>query len=294
MKYIQSTLVAILLLTIGTLEAQILKPAKWTSAASKTEVKVGDEIELIFRATIDVGWYLYANDFDPDCGPMLTEMTFNDAKNYELVGKVKAINPVVKHEEVFDCEVKIFKKTGEFRQRIKITGTPVTISVTAGGQVCTEIDGKCIPFEEEFLFDNIQVAGKANPPSGNEKKNEPGKEETASQPENKEITPVETKVEFASASYGEVKGPIVDQTILKGESGEQHESLLSYMLLAFILGLTSLITPCVFPMIPMTVTFFLKDNQPKKNWSSQRSDLWNLHYRDLHYRRNSLRTCFRS
>jgi thiol:disulfide interchange protein len=264
MKYIHSTLIAILLLTVGTLEAQILKPAKWTSAVSKTEVKVGDEIELIFRATIDATWYLYANDFDPDCGPMLTEFTFNDAKNYEVVGKAKAINAVDKHDEVFDCDVKIFKKTGEFRQRIKITGTPVAISVTAGGQVCTEIDGKCIPFDEEFFFDNIQVSGKTTPASGNEKKNEPKHDETPTGQETGEVIPAENKVEFASASYGEVKGPILDQAILKGESQQKHESLLTYMLLAFVLGLTSLITPCVFPMIPMTVTFFLKDDQSKK------------------------------
>lgn len=265
MRYIQSTFVAILFLTIGTIHAQILKPAKWTSAASKTEVKIGDEIDLIFTATIDAGWYLYANDFDPDCGPQLTELTFNDAKTYDVIGKTKAINPIEKHDDVFDCDIKIFKKTGEFRQRIKITGTPLAISVTVGGQVCTDLDGKCIPFEEEILFDNIQVSGKAlTPANGNDKKNDSPKEEAPATQETTQTTPTESKIEFASASYGEAKGPIVDPTILKGESGEKHESLWSYMFLAFILGLTSLITPCVFPMIPMTVTFFLKDNQSKK------------------------------
>ena len=126
---------------------QILKPATWSNEISKTSLKVGDVVELVFKAKIDAAWYMYANDFDPDCGPMLTELTFNTPKNYEVVGKTIAVNPTDKHDEVFDCDVKIFKKNGEFRQRIKITGTPVNISVTAGGQVCTEIDGKCIPFD---------------------------------------------------------------------------------------------------------------------------------------------------
>src|SRR5688500_16784937 len=91
------------------IKAQILKPAKWNIKLSGTNVKAGCEIELVFDATIDDIWYLYANDFDPDCGPIITEVSFEDTTNFRLVGDLKAINAVSKHDEIFDCEVKIFK-----------------------------------------------------------------------------------------------------------------------------------------------------------------------------------------
>lgn len=242
--------------------AQILQPAKWTNSVSRTSVKVGDEIEVVFKAAVDEGWYLYANDFDPDCGPMLTEVTFTDTKNYEVIGKTLAVNPSSKHDEAFGCDVKIFKKNGEFRQRIKITGTPVVITGNIAGQVCTEIDGKCIPFEEEFTFDNISVSGKSTvaPVIKNEIPEEPKEEATPTEQDpGKERTQTASTQNFSAA-----KGPIIDETILKGKAEAAETSLWSYMVLAFILGLTSLITPCVFPMIPMTVTFFLKDDQSKR------------------------------
>ena len=134
-------------------QAQILQPAHWTTEISKEHVSIGDEVELIFHAKIDANWYLYANDFDPDCGPLLTTLEFSDTKNFVLVGGLKSINPLPKHDEVFDCDVKIFKKTAEFRQKVKVTGSPLKISGSIQGQVCTEVDGKCVPFEEDFVFD---------------------------------------------------------------------------------------------------------------------------------------------
>ena len=248
--------------------AQVLKPAKWTTEVSKTTANAGDEVELIFRATIDEHWYLYANDFDPDCGPLLTELQFTDFSNFELVGKTKAINSIPKHDEIFDCDVKVFKKTGEFRQKIKVLGSPLKITGTVQGQVCTEIDGKCIPFEEDFLFENISVSGKAEKSSqdNDSKKTKTGpegnREAEAKNPDSKSDSVQVTKVPLQS--YSENKGPILDPSILEGEEDQPEDSLWGYMALAFILGLTSLITPCVFPMIPMTVTFFLKDNQSRR------------------------------
>src|SRR5688572_20164345 len=114
MKPILSKLPLILFfLTPFFLHAQILTPAKWDIELSETNVKAGGEIEIIFRATIDNGWYLFATDFDPDCGPLLAEVKFENVLNFQPVGAVKAINSIPKHDEVFDCAVKIFKKKGE-------------------------------------------------------------------------------------------------------------------------------------------------------------------------------------
>lgn len=251
----------------GLLTAQILKPATWDIQLSKTDVKAGDEIDIILKATIDDVWYLYANDFDPNCGPLLAEISFEKTGNFELVGGLKAINPVAKHDEIFDCEVKVFKKKGEFRQRIKVLGNPMNISGAIEGQVCSEIDGKCISFEEDISFENIAVSGapKKQPVPANK---ETAGEETSPKLQTKDESAVPAPDSLrsnapASADYGSNKGPLLDPSVLEGEASSSSNSLIGYMFLAFLLGLTSLITPCVFPMIPMTVTFFLKDNQSR-------------------------------
>ena len=77
--------------------------------------------------------------------------------------KVHLLDPVAKHDEIFDCDVKVFKKKGQFRQRVKVLGSPVTMSGSIEGQVCTELDGKCISFAEDFSFDNI-IAGATSVP----------------------------------------------------------------------------------------------------------------------------------
>lgn len=255
-----------LFLLPGLLTAQILTPATWDIQLSKTDVKAGDEIDIIFKATIDDVWYLYANDFDPNCGPLLTEVSFETTENFEPVGGLKAINPVAKHDEIFDCEVKIFKKKGEFRQRIKVLGTP-TITGTIEGQVCSEIDGKCISFEEDFSFSNIKVSGAPKKQPAPAAKEAAG-EKASPKPQVQNESPVPARDTLRSnappgADYGTNEGPLLDPSVLEGEASSSSDSLIGYMLLAFLLGLTSLITPCVFPMIPMTVTFFLKDNQSK-------------------------------
>src|SRR5690606_6078836 len=107
------------------------------------------------------------NDFDPDCGPLLTTIRLDENVNFEPVGELKAINAVTKRDEVFGCDVKIFKKKGEFRQRIKLKGGPVTIAGVIEGQVCTEIDGKCVPSEEDFSFLNLGVADAVSKNPGN-------------------------------------------------------------------------------------------------------------------------------
>ncbi len=263
-----STLIALLILALSaTTNAQILKPATWTIQLSEANPTVGDEIEIIFKATIDATWYLYANDFDPDCGPMLTEVSFEDIANFQLAGDLKAVNSEAKHDEIFDCDVRIFKKNAEFRQRIKVLGQPLNIAGVIEGQVCTEVDGKCINFEEDFSFVDIAVKGApaTTPPAQKQEeqtfspkpleKPAAGDSEAHAQEETPSLHPAENNAN---------EGPILDTSVLEGEASDTSSSIFGYMILAFLLGLTSLVTPCVFPMIPMTVTFFLKDNQTKQ------------------------------
>ncbi|HYG03123.1 MAG TPA: thioredoxin family protein [Chryseosolibacter sp.] len=266
MKF-RSLVILLSLISFSNAFSQVLKPVKWTFTASKSDAKVGDEIDLIFKATVDADWYIYATDFDPDCGPMLTEIFLNDPVNFETVGTFKAIGSTDKYDSIFGCDVKIFKESGEFRQRIKVTGTPLKISGSIEGQVCKDV---CIPFAEDFVFDKISVTGKSQKSAIKKTETTPSGTTQEQKPTDKNssdtVAAASVTIEKAKASNFplENKGPQIDRTILEGEPDDENTSIAGYMLLAFILGFTSLITPCVFPMIPMTVTFFLKDDQPRK------------------------------
>lgn len=235
--------------------SQILKPASWSTATSKTSVNIDEEVDLIFNVTIDPGWYLYSTDFDPDCGPIVTSFTFVPDPSYQLVGEIKPINAIDKYDEAFGCDVRVFKTKAEIRQRIKVLTSNLKISGTYDYQVCTE--EKCITFDGEFSFNQIKVGiSRTDAP-----KIEPVVEQVE-QTENPDSVS-EAKTEQPK-TYGKNTGPILDESILEGEAEDNSKSVLGYMILAFVLGLTSLVTPCVFPMIPMTVTFFLKEGQSRQ------------------------------
>ena len=130
------------------------------------------------------------------------------------------------------------------------------------GQVCSEVEGKCVLFSGDLRYEKINVTGKASEniqaPKEGKKQDDPG---VVVQPPIADTIKLEAP---ASPIKTDFKGPILERSILENSDVDsQNESLWGYMIVAFILGLTSLITPCVFPMIPMTVTFFLKDDQSK-------------------------------
>ena len=211
--------ILVIFLTPVLLRAQILKPATWDIHLSKTEIKAGEELEIIFNAAIDDKWYLYANDFDPDCGPILAELKFEESKNFELLGELKAIDPIEKHEEVFGCDVKIFKKKGQFRQRVRVTGTPVSIAGSIEGQVCTEIDGSCVNFVEDFAFNDLLVTGTFSP--GKKSEPSPKVEEKATPPQRADkgelARPDTVQTAQVTENFaGPNKGPILDPAILEG------------------------------------------------------------------------------
>jgi thiol:disulfide interchange protein len=229
MKYLSS--IAILWFSIAA-SAQILTPAKWSYFTSVTEAKVGDEVELIFKATIDKDWYLYSSEFTCEDGPIKTAFNFVPHNSYQLVGNIVPINPIDKYDDIFECDLKIFKKTGEFRQKIIVLASPLIIIGESDYQVCTELTGQCIPGADDFSFD-IKVSGGSIP---NQNK------DSIQQPIDI-ITPLQ-----------ESKGPVLDSALVQDNT--QGKSLWGFLLISFLAGLAALLTPCVFPMIPMTVSFF--------------------------------------
>lgn len=226
-------------------QGQVLQPAKLTASLSKTDLKVGDEVDVILTAAIDDGWYIYTLGFDSLCGPNLVEIKLKKNASFELVGKLRAIDDHKKFDEIFECDVRIFDKSGgQFRQTIKILSTSPKISGEYEGQVCTKLDGRCIIYDGDFDIKNVKVKGASIAPQDDP---EPQVEETP-------------KVESPKT----IGGPVLDKTILEGNPAIETESFIGFLVLAFILGFTALLTPCVFPMIPMTVTFFLRDNQSRR------------------------------
>jgi len=222
-------------------QAQILTPAKWTYSTSTQNAKVGDEIELIFKATIEKDWYLYSSEF-PCEDPTKTSFNLTPNSSFQLVGGLQAINPIDKYDEIFECDVKIFKKNGEFRQRIKVLSADLKISGESDYQVCSDVTGQCVPGGEEFSFNNLKIASSSNTP------------ENQTQQDNPNSFPVASVQQPATGNQQSSVGPILDPTLVKEDP--QGKSLLGFLLISFLAGLAALITPCVFPMIPMTVSFF--------------------------------------
>ncbi len=198
------------------LYAQVLKPISWHTAIKPKEVKVGETVTLNFQADIAEGWYLYATNFDPDLGPMVTTFLFESNSTYQLLGDVVSVDPKKKYDDLWEGEYTYFSKKAHFTQKLKVLHSDFHAQVAVVYQVCTEVNGKCIPLEDEFTFDDVVV----------------------------------TKGESLA---------VLDREVGIKKVGDS--SLLGFMLYAFSLGLIAIFTPCVFPMIPLTVSFFSKGNQ---------------------------------
>jgi len=141
--------------------AQIKEPAKWTYAPSSASVGAGSEVELIFKATIQSGWHLYSTEFPCEDGPMKAVFSFVPHASYKLAGAPVSVNPIGRHDDTFDCDVKYFSNTGEFRQKIKVQSLPLKISGELEYQVCSEASGQCIPGTLDFIFDKWTAASSA-------------------------------------------------------------------------------------------------------------------------------------
>lgn len=236
MKNLKHLLTIVLVAFLGIITLQAQDQVTWTF---KT-VKINDSIaELQYTANIQQGWHLYAQTHDNGIENPLV-FNFNKDKKYSRVGKVVEPNPTVETDDFGTS--RYFTKSVTFKQKVKVLDNqPFTVTGKLEGQACT--DGRCVPVEKKFSFDikgfdkvNVnQVAAVEETPE----------EEVTEAPATAEIQPAENKEE-------------------KAETEEKEESLLGYFLGAVFGGLIGLLMPCVFPMIPMTVSFFSKDGHSGK------------------------------
>lgn len=210
-------------------KAQILKPATWSIEVSNPTVQVGEEVDLIFNVKIDDDWYLYSTDFDPDLGPMVTEFEFIPHKSYEIVDSLAPIGAKKKYDELWEGEYTYFRHTAKFLLKVKILSEDPVIKGTYAYQVCTDVDGKCIPFDDEFSFGELLGSNNTTIKTGTQ----------------------EEKKKIENPKNQEQKVGVLNQ-----RGVNDPYSLWAFMIAAFLAGIAAIFTPCVFPMIPMTVSFF--------------------------------------
>ena len=215
-----------------------------------------DEFELIFKAKIEPTWHLYSQIETPD-GPLPTSFEFEKSKDYVLVGKTIEPAPIEHAEPVFDnLVVRYFENVATFKQKIKaITKNPFTIKGFIDGMACNESQCQKFSPSPEFIF---KIEGSLTD-SSNALITEPKLEDSI----NASATNLNKNLSQPSNKTNNQKGNVKD---LKPEPSPQKKSNTTYISLfiaGFLGGLLALLTPCVFPMIPMTVSFFTKQSKTK-------------------------------
>ena len=221
-------IILILLLTLGfTSYAQVFEPVKWTTSVEKVSET---EYNLVAKASIDRGWHLYSQNV-PEDGPIPTSFSFEENEGYSLIGNVEEEEGHTIDDPVFNMVIKFFEDSATFKQKIKITSTELTAIIgEVEFMVCD--DSKCLPptyIDLEFNFNNTAA----------------------------------TK-EISVASVTSEKESVLKSTTANTPSEDNNQrGLISIFLIAFISGFAALLTPCVFPMIPMTVSFFTKQSKTK-------------------------------
>lgn len=278
-----------LLLVATSVFGQKVPSANWSYTIDKTEAKVGDKIEVTFTTPIPEGYHIYSNDYG-DCPPLKAVFNYTQNSSFELLGEAKAVGSHHYIDDVFECEVADFEKKAEFRQQIKLRSSNPDIVGVLEYQMCTS-DGMCVLFEYEFKIEGLRVSGKSV------EQPKPTEPEIAPEIVEEVIENIDTEIEVdqkinsapqntaqSSEGYTSFAGLISKDSVnyssyqatskedtssceiktFEGSSNQNTTSHWGLFILAFLSGLAALLTPCVFPMIPMTVSFFMKDGSKAK------------------------------
>jgi len=226
--------------------AQIHDPVKWSTSVEKIS---NSEYDLVVKATIEAKWHLYSQNV-PENGPIATSFSFKKNPDFELIGKPSEEKGHTVHDPVFDMKIKYFENKAIFKQRVKIsTQNAVKIIGEVEFMVCD--DSSCLPptvIDLTFLI----PGNKVNAATINK-----DKENEASS-----ITDVEES-EVSSVTEDAKNKEVVAVKAAKNNNKTSNKSLLTIFIIAFFSGFAALLTPCVFPMIPMTVSFFTKQSKSK-------------------------------
>lgn len=270
MKRLFSILLALCCLSVA--HAQFAKPVKVTTTIKETSAS---EAVITFVASIQSGWHMYSTQVVED-GPTPTTINVEKISGAKLDGPLKtATAPIKKYEDMFEADVYFFENTATFTQKVKLLGGKYEVEGYLQFGACN--DQNCIPpTSAEFSFKGEVAASKA----ADEKKNEPAElnaseetqEEVAADGESEETDTL--AVDEATLGDSDIWAPVVEQLSAfdKGGNGNTSDaSLWRIFLLGLLGGLVALVTPCVWPIIPMTVSFFLKRGTTKKSTDEEKA-----------------------
>ena len=278
-KLISSIMLALIALVA---QAQILTPVKW-------KIKLDDkggapEKEIVFTATADKGWHLYDMNL-PEGGPVSTSFTFETLNGAELIGQpVPSVKPTTVYDEQFAMNLRWYPGTVSFIQKLKVTD-PAKFKVEGEVEFMACNDETCLPPDQiPFSFDKKSIH--VDPAlAANSSTTEVDKEDaTAIQPDTQVVaeeaselntpdpaakkTPATTspKASDSLTDSPNLWSPVIDQLKSFGDAtvSAADTSGLFIFFAGFLGGLIALLTPCVWPMIPMTVSFFLKRTKDRK------------------------------
>lgn len=278
-KLISSIMLALLALVA---QAQILTPVKW-------KIKLDDkggapEKEIVFTATADKGWHLYDMNL-PEGGPVSTSFTFETLNGAELIGQtVPSVKPTTVYDEQFAMNLRWYPGTVSFIQKLKVTD-PAKFKVEGEVEFMACNDETCLPPDQiPFSFDKKSIH--VDPAlAANSSTTEVDKDDaTTVQPDTQVVaedaselntpdpaakkTPATTspKASDSLTDSPNLWSPVIDQLKAFGDStvSAADTSWLFIFFAGFLGGLIALLTPCVWPMIPMTVSFFLKRTKDRK------------------------------
>ena len=263
----KTLLILWLMVTTLAVNAQLVNPVHFTAELKPGE---GAEAEIIFHAKIDAGWHVYSTDIGDD-GPI--EATFNVVKidGAEPVGKLKPVGRVIKKmDKMFDMELQYFENEATFVQKIRFTKPNYDIDCYLEYGACS--DASCLPPSEvAFKQQGKSPVATASTASADKEKpadkaepapEPPAEPELAAEPDTAQTAPLATAETETSA---DLWAPVTDDLRLLG-SGEDlaNQSLLWLLLMGFVAGLLAVCMPCIWPIIPMTVSFFLKRSKDDK------------------------------
>ncbi|MDI5951303.1 protein-disulfide reductase DsbD family protein [Flavobacterium yafengii] len=242
MKKLLFILIAFLAFANG--NAQILDPAKWTT---KIEKKSENNYILTFNAIIEKDWHLYSQ-FTAEGGSLPLEIIFKNQKgNFNLVGKAKESKTTTAFNDIFEVNETYFEKKAQIQQEITITNPKITkIEVNLNYQVCKEA---CINIEKNFTFTIPAVSKTAAMAT------------VATDLTTVDSAKVDTAVTNTDVNKEQVVAP--EKVPVLDTKPSKQRGLWSIFFIAFLSGFAALLTPCVFPMIPMTVSFFTKQSKTK-------------------------------
>lgn len=214
------------------LQVNFINPVKWKTSVEKISKT---EYDLVINAEIEDGWHVYSQ-YTAEGGALPIIIKKNETNSsYELIGKAKESDTIQKYNEIFEVSESFFDKKATLKQRIKLTDSDVSnIVLHLTGQVCKKA---CIQIDEVFTF-SLNDTNTSN-----------------------EVVAVNTNNDTTNLM---LYGITPKDVKLIENSSVESKSLWSIFALGFLGGLLALLTPCVFPMIPLTVSFFTKKGDSNK------------------------------